>query len=79
MVWCEGLLIGVVHEIGVYVHSCVIQDIIMHNPLQRYMVAAVLLLPVVHFTVLLVSYNKGMATFQGLHPKTLASRIPKNG
>ena len=43
-----------VHEIGVYVHSYVIQDIIVQYSVQRYMVAAMLLLSVVHFTVLLV-------------------------
>ena len=50
VVW--GAFIGVCR--CVYVHSCVIQDIIVHSPVQRYMVAVVLLLPVVHFTVLLV-------------------------
>ena len=34
----RGVLIVVVHEIGLYVHSCVIQDIIVHNPVQRYTV-----------------------------------------
>ena len=69
-------------EIGVYVHSCVIQDIIVHHPVQRYVVAAVLLLPVVHFTVLLVwtlnsTYNKGMATFQVTPPENFSFMHPE--
>ena len=32
----RGFLLEFVHEIGVYVHSCVIQDIIVHNLVQRY-------------------------------------------
>ena len=38
VVWCGGGgLIVVVPEIGVYVHSCVIQDTIVHT-VQRYTV-----------------------------------------